>query len=88
MREQHQQHSISTVVDNNGQLVLPEEAKKLLRPGVRITIVFSPPITRSSNGFSSQEWKRKLRDFSTPIRPDIPALCEEAMSRESIYGDD
>jgi len=40
MREEHQQHSISAVVDSNGQIIIPEEAKQYLQPGLQITLTF------------------------------------------------
>jgi hypothetical protein len=36
---------------------------------------------------SHEEWSKALNEFVNRERPDAPLLSDEAISRESIYGD-
>ena len=40
-----------------------------------------------SNGLSSQERVRLLREWASGHRTDTPLLSDDAISRESIYGE-
>ena len=43
--------------------------------------------TLRANQLSHEEWSKKLRAFVDRERPEAPLLSDEAISRESIYGD-
>jgi hypothetical protein len=82
LRPEHAQ-----VVDQALQAGLIERAEEVVSVGVEALRARLEERVASGQTMSADEWMRKFRAWAHSHPTDTPLLSDEAISRESIYGD-
>ena len=82
LRPEHAQ-----VVDQALQAGLIERAEEVVSVGVEALRARLEERVASGQTMNADEWMRKFRAWAHSHPTDTPLLSDEAISRESIYGD-
>jgi hypothetical protein len=75
------------VIDQAIQAGLIRDAEDVIEIGVGTIRQRLQAVSSAANTLSAEEWSRRLHAWADSHPTDTPLLSDEAISRESIYGD-